>query len=145
MLSRNEIEKILVKWYQSWNEHNLDDVMRLFHDEVIFENWTGRKIKGKKALRRAWEPWFRNHEEFRFVEKETFIDEVQQKALFRWLLEWPSKEKGFEGLFEKREGVDVLHFKNRKIIQKLTYSKTSVEIDNELIKGSRKNKEIELN
>ena len=136
MLSRNEIEKILVKWYQSWNEHNLDDVMRLFHDEVIFENWTGRKIKGKKALRRAWEPWFRNHEEFRFVEKETFIDEVQQKALFRWLLEWPSKEKGYEGLSEKREGVDVLHFKNRKIIQKLTYSKTSVEIDCELIKLS---------
>ena len=145
MLSRDKIEKILVKWYQSWNEHNLDDVMRLFHDEVIFENWTGRKIKGKKALRRAWEPWFRNHEEFRFVEKETFIDEIQQKALFRWLLEWPSKEKGFEGLLEKREGVDVLHFKKRKIIQKLTYSKTSVEIDNELIKGSRKNKGIELN
>ena len=42
----------------------------------------------------------------------------------------------FEGLFEKREGVDVLHFKNRKIIQKLTYSKTSVEIDCELIKPS---------
>ncbi len=136
MLSKEEIEKILVKWYQSWNEHNLDDVMKLFHDEVIFENWTSRKIKGKKALRRAWEPWFRNHEEFRFVEKETFIDEVQQKALFRWLLEWPSKEKGFEGLFEKREGVDVLHFKNRKIIQKLTYSKTSVEIGCELIKLS---------
>ena len=136
MLSRDKIEKILGKWYQFWNEHNLDDVMKLFHDEVIFENWTGRKIKGKKALRRAWEPWFRNHEEFQFVEKETFIDEVQQKALFRWLLEWPSKEKGFEGLLEKREGVDVLHFKNRKIIQKLTYSKTSVEIDCELIKLS---------
>ena len=110
--------------------------MKLFHDEVIFENWRGRKIKGKKALRRAWEPWFSDHEEFRFIEKETFIDEVQQKALFRWLLEWPSKEKGFEGLLEKRKGVDVLHFKNNKIIQKLTYSKISVEIDGELNKLS---------
>jgi ketosteroid isomerase-like protein len=133
MLSRNEIEKTLVKWYQSWNEHNFNDVMQLFHEEVVFENWTGRKIKGKKTLRRAWEPWFRDHEEFRFIEKETFIDEIQQKALFRWLLEWASKEKGFEGLWEKREGVDVLHFKDRKIIQKLTYSKTPVEIGRELI------------
>lgn len=136
MLSRNEIEKILVKWYQSWNEHNFNHVMKLFHDEVIFESWAGRKVKGKKALRRAWEPWFRNHEEFRFIEKETFIDETQQKALFRWVLEWISKEKGFVGLWEKREGVDVLHFKNRKIIQKLTYSKTSAEIDCEPIKLS---------
>lgn len=138
LLSRDEIESVLVKWYHSWNEHNLDNVIKLFHDEVIFENWTGGKIKGKKAIRRAWESWFRNHEGFRFVEKETFIDELQQKVLYRWTLEWPSSEKGFEGSFEKREGVDILHFKNRKIIQKLTYSKTSLEINGKRIKLSAK-------
>ena len=129
MLSRNEIQDILDKWYQSWNSHNLDAVMALFHHDIIFVNWTGRKIRGKKALRRAWNSWFRNHGRFQFIEKETFIDEVQQKALFRWQLEWPSMEKGFEGLPEKRSGVDVLAFKNGKIIQKLTYSKTRIEIN----------------
>ena len=128
-LTRDEIKAILLKWYLSWNDHNLDDVIHVFDDEAVFENWSGGKVRGKTAIRKAWEAWFTNNEGFRFTEKETFIDETEQKVLFRWILEWPSKEKGLEGLPEKREGVDVLHFKDGKIIQKLTYSKTSLEIN----------------
>ena len=137
MLNRYEISNILIRWYQSWNEYDIDAVIKLFHDDIIFVNWSCGIISGKKALRRAWEPWFRNHKNFRFVEKETFIDEIQQKVLYRWSLEWPSKNNEFEGLIEKREGVDLLYFKKRKIYKKLTYSKTSVEINNKLIKLSK--------
>ena len=133
MLSRNEIQKVLGKWYQSWNNHNLNEVMDIFHDDIIFVNWTGGKARGKKALQRAWTSWFRNHGEFQFIEKETLIDEVQQKVLYRWQLEWPSMEKDFKGMHEKRGGVDILHFKDGKIIKKLTYSKTSIEINGETI------------
>jgi ketosteroid isomerase-like protein len=129
MLSRKEIKELLARWERAWNEHNLDEVMNAFHDEVLFENWTGRKIKGKLNLRRVWAPWFENHGGFRFIEEETFIDEPQQKALFRWQLEWPSSEKGYEGRTERRQGVDVLHFQDGTIIQKLTFSKTIIEID----------------
>ena len=69
------------------------------------------------------------HGNFRFVEEETFIDEKEQKVLYRWLLEWPSLESGFKGKTEKRRGVDVIHFREGKIINKFTYSKTTVEID----------------
>ena len=103
--------------------------MDLFHDDVVFDNWTGGRAEGKDALRKAWEPWFKNHGGFRFMEEEMFIDEKEQKALYRWLLEWPSTEKGHEGKTEKRRGVDVIHFKDGKIINKLTYSKTTIEID----------------
>ena len=58
----------------------------------------------------------------------------QQKALYRWQLEWPSIEKGCEGKPEKRRGVDVLHFKDGKIIKKLTYSKTTLEIDGQRVR-----------
>jgi hypothetical protein len=54
---------------------------------------------------------------------------AKQKALYRWQLDWQSLEKDFEGRSEKRRGVDVLHFRDGKIIQKLTYSKTTIEID----------------
>ncbi len=133
MLSRDEIQKILGDWYQSWNNHNLDEVMDIFHDDIVFVSWTGGKVRGKKALQREWISWFRNHGGFRFIEKETFIDEVQQKALFRWQLEWPSMEIGFEGMIEKRGGVDVLHFKNGKIIKKLTFSKTYLDINDKKV------------
>jgi len=128
-LSKEEIKDALKQWNLAWDNHDLEGVMKLFHDEIIFENWTGGKAEGKEALRKAWTPWFANHGGFRFTEEETFIDDREQKALYRWQLEWPSSEKGYEGKCEKRRGVDVLHFQDGKIIRKLTYSKTIVEID----------------
>ena len=128
-LSRDEIEKALKEWNLAWDKHDLEGVMALFHEDVVFENWTGGKVRGKEALRKAWEPWFSNHGNFRFMEEETFIDEKEQKILYRWVLEWPSFETGSKGKPEKRRGVDVIHFKNGKIVKKLTYSKTTIEID----------------
>jgi ketosteroid isomerase-like protein len=129
MLTRREIENALRRWNQAWDDHDLEGVMELFHDDILFENWTGGKAQGKAALQQAWASWFAHHGGFRFTEEETFIDVEQQKALYRWQLEWPSTEKGFEGKPEKRHGVDVLHFKDGQIIKKLTYSKTTLEID----------------
>jgi len=130
-LSREDILEALKKWNVAWDNHDLKGVMELFHEDIVFENWTGGQAIGKEALRKAWEPWFANHGNFRFIEEETFIDEKEQKALYRWLLEWPSFEHGHEGKPEKRRGIDVLHFKNGKIIKKLTYSKTTIKIDGE--------------
>ncbi len=132
-LSREDIKDALNQWNLAWNNHDLDGVMQLFHDEILFENWTGGKAKGKDAVRKAWTPWFANHGGFRFIDEETFIDEKEQKVLYRWLLEWPSIEKGYEGKPEKRRGVDVLHFQDGKIIKKLTYSKTTIDIDGEKV------------
>jgi len=136
VVSREQIEKGLAQWQRAWNEHDLDGVMELFHDEVLFVNWTGGKAKGKESLRNAWAPWFADHGGFRFTEEETFIDEAVQKVLYRWRLEWPSTEKGYEGKLEKRQGVDILHFQDGKIIKKLTYSKTTVEIDGKRVRLS---------
>lgn len=133
-LSREEIKDALKKWNIAWDNHDLEGVMGLFHDDILFENYTGGKAKGKEALRKAWTPWFKDHGEFRFIEEETFIDEKDQKALYRWTLEWPSLEKGYEGTTERRRGVDVLHFKEGKILSKLTYCKTTVEIAGEKLR-----------
>ncbi len=129
MLSRSDIMNALDRWNDAWDNHNLEGVLELLHDEVLFENWTGAKVRGKEALRRAWTPWFRDHGGFRFKPEETIIDEQEQKVVYRWQLDWPSMEKGYQGKHERRRGLDVLHFRDDKVIQKLTYSKTTVEID----------------
>ena len=131
--SRSEIKSKLIKWNQAWDRHDLEGVMQLFHEDVLFENWTGAKIRGRDSLEKAWAPWFESHGGFRFTEEDTFIDEAEQKVLYRWQLGWPSMEKGFEGRPESRRGVDVLHFKDGKIRKKLTYSKTTLEIDGQRI------------
>jgi len=128
-LSRDEIMSALKEWNRAWDNHDLEGVLKLFHDEVLFENWTGGRAVGLEGLRKAWAPWFANHGGFRFTEEDTFIDEKEQKALYRWELSWPSLEKGWQGKPEKRRGVDVIHFKDGKIFKKLTYSKTTIEIE----------------
>jgi hypothetical protein len=134
VLSREDIKRVLNRWNLAWDKHDLDGVMEFFHDEIIFDNWTGGQVKGKENLRKAWTSWFVNHGGFRFIEEGTFIDEHEQKVLYRWQLDWPSFERGYEGRSEMRRGVDVLHFRDGKIIQKLTYSKTTVEIDGERVR-----------
>jgi hypothetical protein len=79
-------------------------------------------------------PWFAAHGGFRFTTEDLFIDETPQKVLYRWTFEWPSLEKGCEGRPEKRRGVDVIRFQDEKIIEKLTYSKTTLEIDGQRIR-----------
>ena len=89
MLTRDEMSSAFAQWGIAWNEHDLDGVMDLFHDEIYFENWTGGWVRGKENLRQAWTPWFANHGGFKFTDEETFIDEVEQKMLYRWQLDSP--------------------------------------------------------
>ena len=128
-LSREEIIEAMKEWNLSWKNHDLEGVMKLFHVDVYFENWTGGKAVGKEALRKAWTPWFTDHGGFQFTEEDLFVDEKDQKVLYRWQLDWPSTEKSHEGKTEKRRGLDVIQFQDGEIIKKLTYSKTTIEID----------------
>ena len=56
MLTKDEIKAALQKWSQAWDNHDLDGVMELFHEDIEFDNWTGGKARGKKTLREAWYP-----------------------------------------------------------------------------------------
>jgi len=134
MLTRDQIMTAMARWGQAWNSHDLDGVMEFFHDEAAFENWTGGRAVGREAIRRAWSGWFADHGGFRFTTEDLFVDEAAQKVLYQWRLDWPSTEKGYEGRPEARRGVDVLHFKDGRIIRKDSYSKTTLEIGGQRVK-----------
>jgi ketosteroid isomerase-like protein len=133
-LSREEIIKAMTEWETAWNNHDIDGVIDLFHEDAFFQHWHGAKVQGKEALHNAWAPWFKDHGGFRFTTEDLFVDETDQKVLYRWYFDWPSMEKGYEGKPERRRGVDVIKFQDGKIIEKLTYSKTTVEIDGERVR-----------
>lgn len=137
-LSREEMQKAMSWWCQAWNDHDINVVMELFHEDVLFEHWTGTRVVGWDALRDAWMPWFTDHGGFHFTDEDLFIDEEGQKVLYQWQLDWPSNEKGSMGKPESRRGVDVIHFQDGKIIRKLTYIKTLIEIDGNRIRLAAK-------
>ena len=134
MLSRDEIERTVADFNEAFNAHDLEGVLEKVHDDICFENWTGGKVNGIESLKTAWAPWFKDHGGFRFTHEDTLIDDSQQKAVTRWRLDWPSSEGGYEGLHETRRGVDVMRFEDGKVIEKLTYSRTTLEIDGRLVK-----------
>jgi ketosteroid isomerase-like protein len=121
--SRTEIIELTRLWLAAWNTHDIDGVMALLHDDVEFNNWTGATIVGKRALRLSWTPWFLDHGDFRFTEEDIFVDEIAQKALLRWQLEWPAPEINSARAREIRHGVDLIRFVDGKIIGKYVYSK----------------------
>jgi hypothetical protein len=127
-LLRSEIMERFDSWLISWNEHDLKGVMDFMHEEIVFENWNGTVVAGKSNLERAWLPWFAHHGNFKFTNEDLFIDEQEQKMTFLWKLEWPSLEKYYKGNRETRRGVDVLHFLDKKIVKKYSYSKTNIQI-----------------
>jgi uncharacterized protein (TIGR02246 family) len=135
-LTKADIENIMIRWSEAWNRHDLDEVMDLFHEEALFENWTGGSARGKETLRRAWTPWFENHGGFQFVTEQFIIVEDEQKVIWQWHIDWPSMEKGSEGKPERRRGVDIIRFQDGKVVEKITYSKTTIEIDGRPVKLS---------
>lgn len=134
MLSKDRIKIIMTEWNDAWNAHDFEKVMDLFQDDIIFENWTGARVQGKEVLKNAWGPWFKNHGGFHFITEDIFVDEKEQKVLFKWSLEWPSSEKGYKGKSEMRRGVDIIHFREGKISHKFTYCKTTLDIEDKLVK-----------
>ncbi|MBD3179529.1 MAG: DUF4440 domain-containing protein [Candidatus Latescibacteria bacterium] len=136
MLSREEMDSAVKKWMKAWNRHDLEGVMALFHDDVIFENWSGGRVRGKRNLRRVWKPWFNENGGFEFETIGILLDTESQQALLRWKLYWPSRLQGYRGKTEEREGLDVLHFRGGLIDLKLTYTKTAVEIDGRKVRLS---------
>jgi SnoaL-like domain len=132
-ITREEISVKFPIWLAAWDNYDLEGVLDFMHNNVVFENWNGAIVHGKTALRRAWHLWFENHGNFKFFTEDEFFDEVNQKMTFQWRLEWPSTEKNFLGLQETRRGVDLLHFVDGKIYKKLTFSKTTLNIESKII------------
>src|SRR6185437_2434756 len=128
-LSGNEIQKHFNLWLIAWSNYDIESVMEFIDDDIIFENWDGRIISGKSNLEKSWKAWFILHGNFKFIKEDILIDEENQKIAFTWELEWLSLEKNYVGRPEKRRGVDILYLNEGKILRKLTYSKTTLQID----------------
>jgi len=128
MLKIETIEIIIRNWISEWNNKNIDEVMGLFHEDVVFDHWTSYVITGKKNLKRMLKSWFNKDKQFFFEIEDIFFDETTQKLSLQWSLKWPSPEKKYAGNTEIRRGMDIIHFRDDKIYNKLTYSKTKTEI-----------------
>jgi len=125
-LTRDELAAAIERWLEAWGRYDLEGVTGLFAEDGVFETWTGLRIEGRDNIRKAWKEWFESGG-FRFVAEMLVVDEGSQSVAFSWLYEGPAK--CFDGRTEKRRGIDLIRFRDGSIAEKITYTKTSLEVE----------------
>ena len=120
--ARAELERWVIDFTEAFNAENLDEVMSYFADDAIYDEFDGTRSVGKAAIRAAFIPQFEGKfGRMRFHTEDLLLDVEAGKALIRWLCTLEEKERqgGYRGL-------DILHFRDGKLVAKHTYAKTKL-------------------
>jgi ketosteroid isomerase-like protein len=126
-MNTTNLEDFVRSWMISWNEHNLNDVLRVMADDVVFEDWTGRTIRGKRHLRLAWSTWFANHADFRFDVRSICVSDANDSLSFEWVLDWLPPNPDGGGQRETRAGIDYVRIRDGLVVAKNSYVKTTAK------------------
>jgi ketosteroid isomerase-like protein len=130
-MERKQLEDLVVRFTDAFNRDDLDGVMSFMAEDAIYDEFNGRQSRGKQAIREAFVPQFRgDFGRIRFQTEDLFVDPESGKALIRWLctLERDGQSSGWRGL-------DILHFEEGLLVEKLTYAKAQVPLIEERGEG----------
>lgn len=101
---------------EAFNRHDVDAVMALMTDDVVFENTSpppeGERYEGQAAVRAFWEQFFTASPQAHFQAEDTFA--AGDRCTVRWRYSWGD---GFI------RGVDVFRVRDRKVAEKRSYVK----------------------
>lgn len=118
-MTHAELADLVERFTDAFNRVDLDAVMAFIAEDGVYDEFDGRRRVGKAEIRKAFEPQFRgDFGRMRFVTEDLFVDPASGKGLIRWLCttERNGKVRGWRGL-------DILHFANGLVVEKLTYAK----------------------
>lgn len=118
-MTHDELRRLALDFTDAFNRDDLDGVMAYFAEDGIYNEYNGRESRGKAAIRAAFEPQFRgDFGRIRFLPEDLFVDAESGKAMIRWecVIEREGKRRAWRGL-------DLLHFRGGKLIEKHTYAK----------------------
>ena len=75
MLSRAELEALVIAFTDAFNREDLDGVMAFLADDAVYDQFDGVRAVGKAAIREAFVPQFRgDYGTMRFVTEDLFVD-----------------------------------------------------------------------
>jgi ketosteroid isomerase-like protein len=123
-MERKQLEDLVVRFTEAFNRDDLEGVMSFMAEDAIYDEFNGRRSRGKQAIREAFVPQFRgDFGKIRFQTEDLFVDPESGKALIRWLciLEREGRSSGWRGL-------DILRFEDGLLAEKHTYAKAQVPL-----------------
>jgi ketosteroid isomerase-like protein len=123
-MDRAHLLDLTNRFVDAFNRNDLDSVMAFFADDGVYDEFNGRRNVGKAAIRAAFEPQFSGaYGEMKFLDEDMFADPEAGKVMASWRCTLSVK-----GEPTSWRGLDLMHFKGDKLVQKLTYAKTKVPL-----------------
>jgi ketosteroid isomerase-like protein len=123
-VDRATLASLVIRFTEAFNASDLEAVMAFMAEDAVYEEFTGTINRGKAAIRAAFVPQFRgDFGKMRFESEDLFVDAATGQALIRWVCRLETK-RGPAGW----RGLDILHFDNGLVKQKLTYAKAKVPL-----------------
>jgi ketosteroid isomerase-like protein len=109
------------RFLDAFGRHDVDGIMAAMTEDCVFENTLpapdGERHAGQAAVRRFWDRFFRENPSATFETEEMFA--AGPRCVVRWLYRW----RGADGTAGHVRGVDVLHVRDGKVAEKLSYVK----------------------
>ncbi|MGH7914213.1 MAG: nuclear transport factor 2 family protein [Candidatus Binataceae bacterium] len=123
-MDRAHLVDLTSRFVEAFNRNDLNAVMAFFADDGVYDEFNGRRNAGKAAVRAALEPQFNGaYGEMKFLDEDMFVDPDAGKVMASWRCTLSIK-----GESTSWRGLDLMHFKGDKLVQKLTYAKTKVPL-----------------
>ena len=112
---------IIERFNDVFNKHDVDGIMALMTDDVVFENTLprpdGEHYEGQDSVRGFWESLFSGSSSARFETEDIFAG--GDRCTVRWIYHWLDDE----GKPGHVRGVDVFRVRDGKVAEKLSYVK----------------------
>ena len=116
-----EVEQIVAAFTDATNRHDVDEMLALVSEDVVFEGTTppdGVRIEGDKgSLRALWEGIFRDSPRAVVQIEELIVCADRCTALMRYVFDAEHPDQGHV------RAVDVIRVEGAKITEKLSYVK----------------------
>lgn len=109
------------RFNEAFNQHDVDAIMALMTDDVVFENTSprpdGERFEGAEAVRAFWERLFTASPQAHFATEDMFA--TDDRCLTRWNYTFVDRE----GKPGNVRGADVFSIRDGKVSEKLSYVK----------------------
>jgi len=113
--------RLVLAFNEAFNRHDVDAMMALMSEDVVFENTSpapdGSVYRGKEAVTRFWEEFFRQSPQAHIEIEEIFG--MGFRCVMRWRYTWVDAS----GAAGHVRGVDIFRIKEGRICEKLSYVK----------------------
>jgi len=121
---RAELVEITEKFVSAFNQMNIDNVVKAFAEDGIYEDSMGGRHVGHDAIRTAFEPLVGGAKgKIRFDGEDFFAEVETGKVLISWYLNMGLEVEDQSELSVVR-GIDVLHFNDdNTLAKKMAYMK----------------------